>query len=54
MTRYQVFYHRDNQIGGETLIAVINALTPQIAQSKFQQMYHDCHITEIKEINDEG
>jgi hypothetical protein len=54
MTRYQVFYYHSDTSSEKVHIAVINALTPQIAQSKFQQMYHDCNITEIKEINDES
>jgi hypothetical protein len=52
MTRYQIFYQEN--IGKEVKIAVINALTAPSALNKFEQMYHDCYVKDIKEILDEN
>lgn len=56
MSRYQVYYQNSEQKKHnlEPKIALIEALTEQSAASKFSQMYHECWIVDVKEVNDEG
>jgi hypothetical protein len=52
MIRYQVFYRKID--GAEVKSAVINAATEPSARNRFNQMYHDCIIINVEEIQDEN